>query len=135
MHGNIHVLIAEDDIAFRRVIDFMLRREGMTTITAGNGAEALEKLKTERCNLLITDAQMPTMNGIELIEHVRTHSLLMDLPIILCTAKGFEIDSEQMKRKYNLTAIFHKPFSPIALVNTVRSHAELAQKRTNNSQS
>ena len=126
MNGNIRVVIAEDDPAFRRVIDFMLRREGVTTITAKDGAEALQHLENEPCDLLVTDAQMPNMNGIELIEHVRRHDSLTNLPIILCTAKGLEIDSETMKRKYNLTAVFHKPFSPLALVQSVRAHAGLA---------
>lgn len=125
MKGNIRVVIAEDDPAFRRVIDFMLRREGLTTITAKDGAEALQELEKEPCDLLVTDAQMPNMSGIELIEHVRRSDSLTDLPIILCTAKGFEIDSEQMKRKYNLTAVFHKPFSPLALVDTIRSQIGL----------
>ena len=126
MNEKIRIVIAEDDPAFRRVIDFMLRREGATTITAKDGAEALNHLEREPCDLLVTDAQMPNMNGIELIEHVRRHGSLMNLPIILCTAKGLEIDSETMKRKYHLTAVFHKPFSPLALVETVRVHAGLA---------
>lgn len=125
MKEHIRVVIAEDDPTFRRVLEFMLRREGVTTATAKNGVEALHHLETEPCDLLITDAQMPKMDGIELIEQVRRCEALMNLPIILCTAKGLEIDSEQMMRKYNLAAIFHKPFSPTALIDVVRSRARL----------
>lgn len=125
MKKNFRVMIAEDDPAFRRVIEFMLRREGVATITAKDGIEALHQLESAPCDLLVTDAQMPNMGGIELIEQVRGHKSLGSLPIILCTAKGLEIDSEQMMHKYSLTAIFHKPFSPTALIEAIRSRAEL----------
>ncbi len=109
---GIRVAVAEDDAVFRRVITFTLERAGLTVLPVPNGELAWQLLQNEEVACLVTDHQMPLLSGIELLNRVRGDERLRDLPAVLCTAKGLELDSEYLMRRYNLAAILHKPFSP-----------------------
>lgn len=111
------ILVAEDDAVFRRVIEFTLSRAGYQVSTAANGRLAKEHLAAESCDCLVTDHQMPEMSGIDLLNHIRAIEELRTLPVILCTAKGLELDSHFLMQRYGLTAVLHKPFSPRKLVD------------------
>lgn len=107
------ILIAEDDAVFRRVIEFTLSRAGFTVTAARNGMEALQYIQQQPFDCLVTDQQMPQLSGIELINNIRSsNSQQQNVPIILCTAKGLELDSEFLTDHYDLAAVLHKPFSP-----------------------
>ncbi len=114
------VLIAEDDPAFRRVLNFTLDRSGCETVCTASGEAAWEQLAKGDFQCLVTDHQMPGMSGIDLIQQIRN-----DLPcgrqlkIILCTAKGLELDTNSLIREYHLARVMHKPFSPRQLAEAV----------------
>jgi two-component system chemotaxis response regulator CheY len=82
------VLVVEDSHQMRVVVRTMLKRMGYgDVLEAANGAEAWEKMQFEPVDLLLTDWNMPTMGGLELLTKVRTHADYADLPIVLFTAR------------------------------------------------
>lgn len=126
MAAPFRVLIAEDEPVFRRVITFTLERKGLQVEAVGNGQLALARLREEAFDFVVTDHQMPCMTGIELLHHIRFTLELQTLPLILCTAKGLELDSEYLHEQYGLTAVLHKPFSPQRLAGLILEQQRLA---------
>ncbi|MGV3485879.1 MAG: response regulator [Planctomycetaceae bacterium] len=124
MNKRFTVLVAEDDPVFRRVITFSIEAAGMACQAVANGVDAKAILAQGGVDLLVTDHQMPLCSGLELIEHVRTESDLNSLPIILCTAKGFELDAAELSKTHRLLAVLRKPFSPRQMMGIVKAHIE-----------
>jgi CheY-like chemotaxis protein len=114
------ILVVEDDPVFRRVIGFALQDGGFQVHAVSTGNAALALLAEQTFDGMISDHQMPGICGIELLAAVRSLPTGKSLPIILCTAKGFELDSAWLRQEFHLAAILHKPFSPQRLVQQLR---------------
>ncbi len=82
------ILVAEDSITARMLLKNILTAAGYDVATAVDGAEAFSILKTRRFDLLVSDVEMPAMDGFELTEKIRAHKDLSELPVILVTALG-----------------------------------------------
>lgn len=108
-------LIAEDNAALRRVIGFTLRGRGFDVTAAADGAIAWESAEHEAFDLLVTDQQMPNMNGLDLVARLRDSTTNRDTPVILLTAKGLELEIDQVREQYGVDSMLHKPFSPAQL--------------------
>ena len=80
------VLIVEDDFDTREVLATLLRIEGFTVITAQNGLAGLDAVQTERVDLIITDIEMPHLDGIEMIRRLRAQEQFRRLPIVVVSA-------------------------------------------------
>ena len=112
------VLVADDEIHIVHVVALKLRNNGFDVITAENGAESLKLALSEKPDIVITDFQMPAMTGMEMIEELRKHDDMLNVPVIMLTARGFAIDENQ-KQKLNISKCISKPFSPKELLNQV----------------
>lgn len=88
------ILIAEDSVTARILLKNILESAGYEVKTAVDGAEAFSMLKTEAVDLLLSDVEMPRMDGFQLTEKVRKSDNLKDLPIVLCTSRGSREDRE-----------------------------------------
>lgn len=88
------ILVAEDSITARTLLKNILEASGFKVKTAVDGAEAFSMLKTEHADLLLSDVEMPRMNGFELTAKVRENEKLKDLPVVLCTSRGSKEDRE-----------------------------------------
>jgi CheY-like chemotaxis protein len=110
------ILIAEDNEVTSSVLKFNLERGGFAVRVARDGQEALDFLAEESVNLIITDYQMPRLNGLELIQRLRQAQPPDPTPIFLCSAKGLELDLEMFREKYQIEEVFFKPFSPKAIM-------------------
>lgn len=108
MHGYI-ILLVEDN---EGMLAFILERlqECFTVETAKNGVEALEVLKNNHVDLIVSDIMMPVMNGYQLCKEVKSDMELSHIPIIFLTAKN-DIDSKINGLKYGAEAYVEKPFS------------------------
>jgi two-component system, OmpR family, alkaline phosphatase synthesis response regulator PhoP len=115
------VLLCDDEIHILRAAEFKLKKAGYDVYTANNGQAAWEAIQRERPDVLITDCQMPQLDGLGLIRKVREHPDLGDLPIFMLTAKGFELSYEDLATKWNVIAVIAKPFSPRDLLQRVES--------------
>ncbi len=84
------ILIVEDNLNLQKLYSAILKANGYTTMTANNGAEALEVLKREHADLMILDVMMPVMDGYELTDMLRQGG--SELPILMITAKSEQAD-------------------------------------------
>ncbi|HEV3003160.1 MAG TPA: response regulator, partial [Pirellulales bacterium] len=114
------VLVAEDNLAMRAVVRFNLQQAGFCVIATANGREAWRALEREEpIDLVITDEQMPEMTGQELCRRMRQDARFAQLPLILLTAKGFELDDELLRSELRVIKLMIKPFSPRELLHVV----------------
>ncbi len=113
------IVVADDESHITRAINMKLSKAGFDIETASDGQVAWEAIEREMPALLITDYQMPRLDGLELCRRVRADEATKDLPIVLLTAKGFELDEGEMKAEYGITKIVVKPFSPRELLKIV----------------
>lgn len=82
----IHILVAEDNTDYRKLMKIHLKRAGYQVFEAGDGTEALEILEHETIHLMIADIMMPNMNGFELTEAIRSANY--NMPILIVSAKN-----------------------------------------------
>ena len=113
------ILIVEDDPVFRRVLHFTVAKSGFKSETASNGEEGYQRLIQGGVDFLVTDLQMPVCSGLELLQRLSDIEGYQRPSTILCTAKGLELDTEELKKQFGLTAIMHKPFSPRKLSDLI----------------
>lgn len=91
------VLVVDDDRTTRKMISLILKSKGYEVVTAENGIEALQKLGLERINLILTDMNMPYMDGIEFIKQVRANPDMSNIPIVMITT---EADEDEKRRAF-----------------------------------
>lgn len=107
------ILLAEDDDLLRHSLDFFLTCHGYTVTAIANGMEALEAVKTNKFDLIITDLHMPFTGGMELIKIVR-QKWNLPLPVIVLTSSGAE-QTEREVFHIGASEFINKPFSPPVL--------------------
>jgi two-component system, chemotaxis family, chemotaxis protein CheY len=120
------VLIVEDSTASREFIASTIEQiEGLETICTGSGFEALKLLPRHRFDLIITDINMPDINGLELINFVKKNPNYRETPLIIVTAEGREQDRER-GLELGATEFLVKPLAPDHLSSLVRRYLKLA---------
>jgi len=112
------VLIVDDSVSMRQMVSFTLRQGGFEVVEAGHGQEALEKLRSASVDLIITDLNMPVMDGITLIRNVRALPAMKSKPILMLTTEGLAAKKEQGKAA-GATGWIVKPFDPEKLLATL----------------
>ena len=113
------VLIADDEAHIRHVLSMKLTNAGYEVVTATDGEEALELCLSEKPDLICTDYQMPFMSGLELCEKLQQQQQTRALPVLLLTARGFEIQPQQDPAG-GIVDVLSKPFSPREVLAKVR---------------
>lgn len=112
------ILAVDDSKTMRDMINFTLVNAGYDVTLAVDGNDGLLKLKDQPVDLIITDINMPGMNGIDLIKNVRSDALYRSMPIlILTTESGCEIKKEG--KDAGATGWIVKPFVPEKLLQVV----------------
>jgi DNA-binding response OmpR family regulator len=102
------ILLVEDDQMMMMVLGQALRRRGATAYSASNGEQALRVLETQKVNLVISDVQMPIMDGVELLKCIRLR--YKDGPLVLL-ATGQAHVTEPQVLALGGSGIIHKPFN------------------------
>ena len=124
------ILIVDDEATIRESLRESLAAEGYEAEIAESGEEALAKTHATVYDLVVTDLQMPRLNGLELIERIRANPGTETLPVILLTAKGFELTHQETYERYGVFDVVPKPFSPRDLCNRVQMALEDAARRS-----
>ena len=115
------VLLCDDEFHILRAAEFKFRRAGFEVLCASDGVEALELVQTRVPDVIVTDCQMPRMNGLELIERLRQNERTREVPILMLTAKGFELPADELVERFRIAGVAAKPFSPRELLRRVES--------------
>jgi two-component system chemotaxis response regulator CheY len=113
------ILAVDDSASMRQMVSFTLKDAGYSVVEAANGQEALTAAKTERFDLILSDLNMPVMDGITLIRELRSLSTFKFTPILMLTTEA----NENIKMEGKLagaTGWIVKPFNPDKLLATVK---------------
>ncbi|MCW5669940.1 MAG: Hpt domain-containing protein [Hydrogenophaga sp.] len=119
------VLVVDDSITVRRVTQRLLQREGYRVTLAADGLQALEKLQTERPTVVLSDIEMPRMDGFDLVRNIRSDVRLSDLPVIMITSRIAEKHREHA-RELGVDHYLGKPYSEDELLALIGHYAKAA---------
>ena len=113
------ILVVDDEVNITQILEFSIGSEGYQVITASNGEEALDVAKREQPNLIILDVMMPKIDGYEACRRIKANPLTKNIPVILLTAKGRDID-KRLGYEVGATDYIIKPFSPTQLIDRIQ---------------
>jgi two-component system chemotaxis sensor kinase CheA len=120
---RLRVLVADDSLTTRTMERYILEAAGYEVVLAGDGAEALALLQERGCDVLVSDVEMPGLDGIELTARVRAEPSLRDLPIILVTSLDSPTDRERGLQVGADAYIVKTSFDQDQLLRTIREIA------------
>jgi len=113
------ILIVEDEPEIRNLMIELLQMHNFEVIAAENGSKGLNAFNSLQPDMIITDIQMPVMNGIKMVEKVREKSA--NIPIIVVSAHN-EKEYEQKLHLYNVNHIFYKPINISSLIEVIKTY-------------
>jgi two-component system chemotaxis response regulator CheY len=112
------ILIVDDSSSLRQVVNMALTRAGYDVIEGVDGMDALTKLDGRKINLIVSDVNMPRMDGIAFVTQVKQNPRYKFTPVIMLTTEGQDAKKEQ-GRAAGAKAWIVKPFSPPILLDAV----------------
>ena len=119
------VLVVDDSITVRRVTQRLLQREGYRVALAADGLQALERLAQERPAVVLSDIEMPRMDGFDLVRNIRSDPRLSDLPVVMITSRIAEKHREHA-RELGVDHYLGKPYSEDELLALIAHYAKTA---------
>lgn len=117
-----NILVVDDMQAQRDLMSNYLSRAGYSVTTAESGADALEKVKSSKPDIVVTDLVMPELTGLELCRELKRQPDTATIPVVACTTKDRKMDQTWAK-KQGVAAYVVKPCTEQELVDAVRSVA------------
>ncbi|MCP4115618.1 MAG: response regulator [Desulfobacteraceae bacterium] len=113
------IMTVDDSASVRQMVAFTLKNAGYEVVEAVDGKDALAKLAGTKVNMIITDLNMPNMDGIEMIRNARAMAQYKFIPIILLTTES-QNDKKKEGKKAGATGWIIKPFKPEQLLAVVK---------------
>jgi len=123
------IMVVDDEEDIRELIVYNLKKDGFTVSSASDGEEALKQIRAGHFDLLVLDLMLPGIQGMELCRTVRNDPKTKDLPIIMLTAKGEEVD-RILGLEIGADDYITKPFSPRELVARVKAVLRRISEKT-----
>jgi two-component system chemotaxis response regulator CheY len=111
-------LIVDDSLSVRQMVGYTLRQAGFSVLEGRDGADALATLGDQRVDLIITDLNMPVMDGIEFIRRIRGSANSRYTPVLMLTTES-QASKKQEGRAAGATGWIVKPFHPEKLLEVV----------------
>jgi len=126
MSEQLHALVVEDSPTMRQLIVFALSRiKVLKVVEADDGVDALKKLSQQHFDILITDINMPMMDGLKLVSMVRKDEVHKEIPIIIITTEGAQED-RQRALSLGANAYITKPIQAPQVISKVKDLLKLA---------
>ena len=119
------VLVVDDSITVRRVTQRLLQREGYRVALANDGLQGLERLQAERPAVVLSDIEMPRMDGFDFVRNIRADEKLRDLPVVMITSRIAEKHREHA-RELGVNDYLGKPYSEEELLGLIKRYAREA---------
>lgn len=113
------ILAVDDSSSMRQMVAFTLKGAGHQVVEAADGQEALNKAKSQKFDLVITDVNMPVMDGITFIRQLRGEPSYKFTPMLMLTTES-SMDKKSEGKAAGATGWIVKPFNPDQLLNTVK---------------
>ena len=114
------ILVVDDEIYIVHILDFSLGMEGYEVLTALDGEQALEKARAGHPDLIVLDIMMPKLDGYETCKMLKADPATKDIPVILLSAKGRNVD-QKVGFEVGADDYITKPFSPRKLVERINA--------------
>ncbi len=114
-----NILAVDDSSSMRQMVSFTLKGAGHQVVEAQDGQDALNKAKTQQFDLIITDVNMPVMDGITFIRNLRGEANYKFTPMLMLTTES-STDKKAEGKAAGATGWIVKPFNPDQLLNTVK---------------
>jgi CheY-like chemotaxis protein len=127
VQNQLHVLVVDDSASVRNTIGALLRDENYKVTLARDGLAAMQAIIDTRFDLVLTDLEMPQLNGFELTEYIRNRSEQRAVPVIMLTSRGQE-KHRVRGQKVGVNAFLVKPYADQHLLETIRG--QLGQVKT-----
>jgi DNA-binding response OmpR family regulator len=115
------ILLCDDELHILRAAEFKFKRAGYEVLCANDGQEGWEKIEQFKPDIVVTDCQMPRLSGLGLATRIKDNPATAHLPVIMLSAKGFEVSAEQLRQQYGVRCLMAKPFSPRELFARVEA--------------
>ncbi len=116
---SVKILAVDDSASMRQMVTFTLKGAGYDVEEAADGQQALDKAKGDKFNLVISDVNMPVMDGITLIKELRGLPDYKFIPILMLTTESTG-DKKQEGKSAGATGWIVKPFNPEQLLATIK---------------
>jgi two-component system, chemotaxis family, chemotaxis protein CheY len=113
------IMTADDSASVRQMVSFTLKQGGYEVVEAVDGKDALQKLASQKVDMLITDLNMPNLDGIALIRGTRALPLCKFIPIVMLTTESQDSRKQEGKAA-GATGWIVKPFKPEQLMAVVK---------------
>jgi len=113
------ILVVDDSASLRNMVTFTLKQEGFDIVEAGNGQEALTKAQGGRFDLVLSDVNMPVMDGITFCTELRKLPAFKFTPVLMLTTES-SADMKQKGKTAGATGWLVKPFNPEKLLSTIK---------------
>jgi len=112
--SEVRALIVDDSSVMRKIVERSLRQAGLDSLVvleAGSGMEGLDVLRASRVDLILSDINMPTMNGLEFVRQIKAQHLAEGVPVVMITTESSE---EHVRQAIQAGArgYIRKPFTP-----------------------
>jgi two-component system, chemotaxis family, chemotaxis protein CheY len=117
------ILTVDDSRTMRQMLELALTNAGFEVVQAGDGVEGLETLETTTPDVIVTDINMPRMDGFGFIEGVRMNEKHRIIPILVLTTES-DTEKKERARRAGATGWIVKPFDPAKLVSAIRRVSE-----------
>lgn len=111
-------LIVDDSASIRQMVAFTLQQAGFAVLEGSNGEDALQKLENHRVELIITDLNMPVMDGIAFISHLRHRPATKYTPVLMLTTEN-QMEKKRQGKAAGATGWIVKPFHPGKLLDVI----------------
>lgn len=113
------ILVVDDSMAMRQLISYTLQGAGYRVIEAVDGKDAVNKIKENKIDLVVSDLNMPNMNGMEFLKYLRDHDDFESTPLIMLTTEA-QRSAIVTAKDIGITGWVLKPFDPKKLVDRVK---------------
>lgn len=112
------ILTVDDSASMRQMVGFTLRTAGYQVVEAGDGEDGYHKAMGQEFNLILTDQNMPRMDGLTLVKKLREHPKFKNTPILMLTTESSD-EMKQAGRRAGATGWLVKPFDPNKLLEVI----------------
>lgn len=119
------VLVVDDSLAVRNTLQELVEDAGYKAITARDGLDAINMLNEHEPKLILTDLEMPNMNGVELTRYIRARDEYQGLPIIMVTSRSQE-KHRQLAKAAGVDDYMTKPYNEVDLLSAMRSYVTVS---------
>lgn len=125
---SVSILLCDDEIHILRAAEFKFVRAGFDVRMANDGEEGWQAIQERKPDLVITDCQMPRLDGLGLARRIHETPETSDIPVLMLTGKGFEIPRSDTWKELGIVQVLPKPFSPRELIAKAQQILEMSGK-------